>query len=67
MLHVILEKSLANIMEKYGIEEPEIPKGRKSKCIGWSKKRQGWAGWSHRAIGFFKTRQEAVDFAQSVR
>ena len=67
MKYVILVKSLEDIKEKYGIDEPEIPKGRNVSCVGWSKKRKKWAGWSHRAIGFFKTRKEAVRFAASVR
>lgn len=68
-LEMEVEKSLEKIGKKYGIDMDsfERPPGREAKCIGWSKKRKKWAGFSHRAIGFFNTKEEAIKFANSVR
>lgn len=63
-----LKKSLSDIIKKYGIEKPEKAHLEdKSKRIGYSNKYNKWYGWSHRAISGFKTKEEAVKFADSVR
>jgi hypothetical protein len=69
MKHYILEKG-RNIPEwkEYLKLEPEFahPKDE-TKRIGRSRKDGKWYGWSHRAIYGFKTRQQAIRFADSVR
>ena len=47
---------------------PEKRTPTSSVCsIGKSMKDGKWYGWSHRAYGGFKTRAEAIRFAESVR
>jgi hypothetical protein len=51
---------------KYGIA-PEKRTPTSNVCsVGYSKRRRKWFGWSHRAIGGFKTRRQAAKFAESV-
>jgi len=60
-------KSIQEWKEYLQIDEPEKahPSDNIS-SIGKSKKDGKWYGWSHRAINGFKTREEAIKFAESV-
>jgi len=69
MNYVILEKgrSVKEWMEYLRIDEPEkAHPSNNISSIGKSKKDGKWYGWSHRAINGFKTREQAIEFADSV-
>jgi hypothetical protein len=69
MKYIILEKgrSIKEWKDYLKIEEPEKahPSDNIS-SIGKSKKDGLYYGWSHRAIHGFKTREQAIKFAESV-
>ena len=73
MDYVILEplikgRSIQEWKEYLKIDEPEKSHpGNKICTIGHSKKDGKWYGWSHRAIHGYKTRLQAIKFADSVR
>ena len=67
ILDLIKGRSIKEWMEYLKIDEPE--KAHRSdniSSIGRSKKDGKWYGWSHRAINGFKTREQAIKFAESV-
>lgn len=59
------EATLRTIVHTYGIN-PEAIDGYNVCQIGKSDQDDKWYGWSHRAIGGFESRDEAVQFAISV-
>ena len=69
MKYVILEKgkTIPEWKEYLQLEPEYAHKGDHTKRIGLSKKNGKWYGWSHRAINGFKTRDQAIKFADSVR
>lgn len=73
MNYVILEplvkgRSIQEWKEYLKIDKPELAHPNNKVCsIGLSKKDGKWYGWSHRAIHGFKTRKQAIKFADSVR
>ena len=72
MKYVILEplvkgRSIKEWKEYLQIWQPEKAHADDNiSSIGLSKKDGKWYGWSHRAINGFKTRQQAIEFAESV-
>lgn len=57
------------IIKKYDLDPATLQpshEGGQVKCVGRSKKDGKWYGWSHRAIGGFKSKGAAKRFAKSV-
>ncbi len=71
MKHFILEslikgRSIKEWKEYLQLEPEKAHPSDNVTSIGKSRKDGLWYGWSHRAIHGFKTRQQAIKFAESV-